>query len=84
MLPDDLYQAWKHRRGRAAVPADFADRVMAAVQAQRRRSWLHGWLIALALSRWGRAGLCLLGCAACAYRLLQVVSVFFGDVSLQE
>ena len=35
MSADERYEAWKQQRNEAEVPADFADRVMARLPAQR-------------------------------------------------
>jgi hypothetical protein len=83
MDQDDRYLLWKQRRAKADPPADFADKVMAAIprpeQSRRDRLHFRAWLMALLHSRTGKIGLCSLAVLACAFRVLQVFSVFIPE-----
>jgi hypothetical protein len=81
MHHDDPYETWKRRRARARVPPEFADRVLNAVrerERQRAERWL--WLRALLWSRPAQVGLTALACAACVFRILQILGLFLGNV----
>lgn len=83
MSDEKLYEQWKRRRGEADAPADFVDRVIAAIEAreidQRRRSWQATVIVAALSSRLSRIGICSLAAAACVARLLHVFSIFVAQ-----
>jgi hypothetical protein len=74
MRYDDPFEAWKHTRARAAVPLDFAGRVMTAIGARHARR--GGRLAPLLLSPAVRISIASLACAACLMRILQVIALF--------
>jgi len=80
MESNDRYESWKRRRAEIEVPAEFADRVLAAVMEQekkkRHRFALRAWLAAVLFSRAGKVGLCTLAGLVCVLRLMHVVVVF--------
>jgi hypothetical protein len=81
MRHDELYEAWKrHRQGgaRAELPADFADRVLGAIRAHELRPLrrLACWLLALAMSRLGRALICTLAFLLFAVRVASTLAIF--------
>jgi hypothetical protein len=80
MEPNDRYQSWKRRRAEIEVPADFADRIMAAVTAHEKnpsqRFAIRAWLATVLFSRVGKVGLCTLAGLVCVLRVMHVVVVF--------
>jgi hypothetical protein len=79
MQPEELYESWKQRRARPDVPADFADRVMAALPAAEVPGpglGLQGWIALWFSSPLGKVGLCALGCLAFLLRMGSVVALF--------
>jgi hypothetical protein len=66
--PDEPYEAWKRRRADAAVPDDFADRVLAALGREPAPSPLP-W-------RAARVGIGSLAGAVFLCRVLQVLALF--------
>jgi hypothetical protein len=80
MEPSDRYQSWKRRRAKIEVPADFADRILAAVaeheKRESRRFALRAWSAAVLFSRAGKVGLCTLAGLVCVLRVMHVVAVF--------
>jgi hypothetical protein len=82
MHPDELYESWKRRRAQADIPADFTERVMAALPAgaaggRPRLEWPQ-WFFAVLASPLGRAGLCALACLVFALRLGSVIALFLA------
>jgi hypothetical protein len=67
---DDLYEAWKRQRAEVPVPADFADRVLAGLRRERKRSPVWG--------RVARVGIGSLAGAVFLCRILQVVALFLS------
>jgi hypothetical protein len=82
MTHDELYESWKRQRTRAQVPADFADRVMNAVQTYEQRPLRRftAYLLTLAASRLGRAAICTLALLLFAIRLASVLAFFLTDL----
>jgi hypothetical protein len=82
MSGDDLYDAWRRRGAEVEVPADFADRVLAAVRDRQQRDarqfTLRGLLLAVLLSRAGKVGICSLAVAAWVFRVLLLFDVFLS------
>jgi len=79
MQPEEIYESWKQRRARADLPADFADRVMAALPEEEASSLglsLQGWIAHWFASPLGKVGLCALGCLAFLLRLGSVIALF--------
>jgi hypothetical protein len=80
MESNDRYQSWKRRQAEIEVPANFADRILAAVMehenTKRHRFALRAWLAAVLLSRAGKVGLCTLAVLVCVLRVMHVVVVF--------
>ena len=74
-MNDELYDLWIQRAD-AEAPADFADRVMAAVRREPLPS-SKGVLALLQSSPAVRVAACILASLACAYRMAAVVAVFF-------
>ena len=74
-MNDELYNLWIQRAD-AEAPADFADRVMAAVRREPLPS-SKGDLVLLQSSPAVRVAACILACLACLYRMAAVVAVFF-------
>jgi hypothetical protein len=87
MSHDDLYESWKRARAATAVPAGFADRVMAALKDSEGRKArpvsLRELLFALLTSRPGRVAVCSLAGAACLFRILHVLALFLGSAVSQ-
>ncbi len=80
MHSEDLYESWKQRRARPGAPEGFADRVMAAVRANPHPPVRPpGRLRALFWSPPVQVGLGAVACAACAFRILQVLGLFFAN-----
>jgi hypothetical protein len=80
MEPDDRLEAWIERRARADVPENFADKVMAAVRESerlKRQGLFMRLMLALLSTRAGKVGLGALAVLACAFRMMQVIGVFF-------
>ena len=79
-MNEQNYEDWRRRRARSDVPADFSDRVMAAIEAQKARRRRASLLLAALLgSRLSRLGLCSLAAATCAFRLWNVVAIFVAQ-----
>jgi hypothetical protein len=76
MSHPDPYESWKQRRAALGPPADFADRVMAALGARQGERLRRALGLRLLLSRFGRVALCSLACAAFLFRILQLVAPF--------
>jgi hypothetical protein len=83
-MNDDMhYEQWKRRRAEGDAPADFAERVMAAIASretnQRQRNWLATVMLAALSSRVSKIGICSLAAAACVFRLLHVFAIFVAQ-----
>jgi hypothetical protein len=80
MRDDDRYEHWKRRRAETSVPADFADRVLAAARehGRARRWWLalQGLFLAVVSSRLSKVGVCTLALLACVFRMISVLALF--------
>jgi hypothetical protein len=79
MKPETPYDAWKSRRSSLDVPEGFADRVLAALprgQQYRQSPGVNWFFVALLDSRLGKAGVCMLGCLACVFRIASLVALF--------
>jgi hypothetical protein len=80
MYANDPFEAWKRRRSRGEESTAFADRVMDAVRRdQARRLLLSGWLGVVLRWRAVQVGVGAVACAACLFRVLLLVGLFFGQ-----
>ena len=80
MQNNDPYTAWKEKRAKIEVPEDFAGKVMTSIAdySERRQSFIRGsFLLAALSSRPGRIAAYSLAGAACAFRISQVLALFF-------
>jgi negative regulator of sigma E activity len=75
-MNDEIYRRWL-RRADAEAPADFGDRVMAAVR--REPPPAKGVLVLPLSSPTVRVAACVLASLACLYRMAAVVAVFFAQ-----
>lgn len=72
----DPYESWKTRRAGLGPPADFADRVMAGLCRQHEKQRQDAARRPRLLPRLARLAVCSLACAACLFRILQLVAPF--------
>ena len=88
MNEEQSYESWRRRAGREPAPADFADRVMAALAAepsatapavQQERTALGLLMLRLLRSRLSRIGIGSLAAAACVFRLLHVLALLVAQ-----
>ena len=85
MNEEQSYESWRRRAGREPAPADFADRVMAALAAEPapavppERTALGLLMLRLLRSRLSRIGIGSLAAAACVFRLLHVLALFVAQ-----
>jgi hypothetical protein len=70
MSPDDLYEAWKRSRAHETAPTDFAERILASVRRPAAPPSL--------LMRVGRFAVCAAACAACLFRIVETLALFFN------
>jgi hypothetical protein len=76
-MNDELDNVWR-QRANAEPPADFVDRVMAAVRHEPRPSpSSKGVLVPLLTWPAVRVAACVVACLACLGRMAAVVAVFF-------
>jgi hypothetical protein len=79
MPPQESYELWKQQRARPDVPADFADRVMAALPDEEATGLgfgSQGWIAHWFSFPLGKVGICALGCLALLLRVGSVIALF--------
>jgi len=74
-MDDAFYESWKRRRASLNVPANFADRVMAAID---RREAIPSRLVVFFQTRAARLTLCSLAAVAFVIRVVHVLALFLN------